>query len=275
MNTLFFQLYQTLFSRRYLFKPNIALYKLALRGLGVLNSDTAQSTGEPWLLQRLRKLHSDGQLSMKVIVDVGANDLAYGQTEFPQATIYAFEPQPESFVRLKQGAARNVVPIQAAVGDHQGTVDFWDFADRAPRKTEQPTSQLATIHREVIEQLYHQPAKKYRVKMTTIDTFATENRIKHIDLLKIDAEGNELAVLKGASGLLDANQIDIIQFEFNEIHAYSRVFMKDFYELLPEFEFFRLLPKGAVALGPYRPLTHEIFGFQNIVAVHKSTHFHL
>jgi FkbM family methyltransferase len=272
---LFHSVYRFIFSRAWLYSFDLHLHKLSLRGLGVLNSDTAQATGEPWFLQQLQQTQCESQLSMKVIIDVGANDLAYGQAEFPKANIFAFEPQPESFRRLQQGAARNVVPIQAAVGERVGVVDFWDLADDAPRKSEQPTSQLATVHREVIEQLYHQPTKKYRVKMTTLDSFAKTHKIKQIDLLKIDAEGNELAVLKGASALLAGKQIDIIQFEFNEIHAYSRVFMKDFYELLPDFDFYRLLPRGAVALGPYRPLTHEIFGFQNIVAIRNDVHFHL
>lgn len=270
MNHLLILIHRYIFSRRWLYSFNLHAYKLLLRSLGVLNADSEDATGEPWLRRKLVELEREGKLSMKVIVDVGANDLAYGRVEFPNAKIYAFEPLPDSFHRLQQGAARNVVPINAAVGDHAGTTDFWDFDDSAPRKSEQPTSQLASVHRDVIEKLYGQPAKKYRVKMTTLDAFARARKIEHIDFLKIDAEGNELAVLKGAQRLLASNKIDTIQFEFNEIHAYSRVFMKDFYDVLPGFTFYRLLPTGAVALGPYRPLTHEIFGFQNIVAVRNT-----
>lgn len=275
MKHIFLSIYQYLFARSRFYHLNVHLYKLAVRSLGVLNSDTAASTGEPWLLRRLRKLQGDGQLTIDVIVDIGANDLAYGQDEFPNATIYAFEPHPDSFLRLKQNASLNVVPIQSAVGDHDNVIDFWDFADDAPRKKDQPTSQLATLHRNVIEQLYDQPVKKFRVKMKSLDSYSTMKKIGHIDLLKIDAEGNELAVLKGASQLLAGDKIDIIQFEFNEIHAYSRVFMKDFVELLNNFTFYRLLPLGAVKLGPYRPLTHEIFAFQNIVAVRNDINIHL
>lgn len=267
------RVFQFVFSRNALYSFNLHAYKLWLRSIGVLNSDTEEATGEPWLRRRLVELEREGKLSVKVIVDVGANDLAYGQDEFPKAKIYAFEPLPESFHRLKQGAARGVIPIQAAVGERVGSTDFFDFAPSAPRKSEQPTSQLASVHRDVIEKLYGQPAKKYRVKLTTLDTFARTRKISHIDFLKIDAEGNELAVLKGASRLLAANKIDIIQFEFNEIHAYSRVFMKDFYEALPDYTFYRLLPGGAAPLGPYRPLTHEIFGFQNIIAVRNKAPF--
>lgn len=269
------QLFTSIFSKSCFYSFNMHLYKLSLRSLGVLNSNTAEATGEPWFLHRLQKAAKDGEVVIRLIIDVGANDLAYGQAEFPKAKIYAFEPHPDSFQRLKQSAARKVIPIQAAVGDREGRVDFWDLADDASRKHEQPTSQLASVHREVIEKLYKQSAKKYRVKMTTLDSFAKTHKIKHIDLLKIDAEGNELAVLQGAHKLLTGNNIDIVQFEFNEIHAYSRVFMKDFCKLLHDYDLYRLLPKGTVKLKSYRPLTHEIFGFQNIVAVRKDLHCHL
>lgn len=272
---IFFSLYQFFCARAYLSWLHFHVYKLALRGVGVLNSDTKQATGEQWFLQRLQALEQAKLLSMKVLLDVGANDLAYGQAEFPKATIYAFEPHPESFRRLKHGATKNVVPIQLAVGNKTGSVDFWDFADNAPRKSEQPTSQLASVHREVIEKMYGQPAKKYHVPQTTLDAFAKEKKIDGVTLLKIDAEGNELLVLQGAKKLLTTGEVDIIQFEFNEIHSYSRVFMKDFYDLLPDFEFYRLLPRGVIKLGSYRPLTHELFGFQNIIAVRKSLDFHL
>ncbi|MDQ5950777.1 MAG: hypothetical protein QG639_53, partial [Patescibacteria group bacterium] len=98
-------------------------------------------------------------------------------------------------------------------------------------------------------------------------------KIKSIDLLKIDAEGNELAVLKGCKHLLEKNKVQIVQFEFNETHAYSHVLVKDFYDVLPSFEFYRLLPNAAIKLGHYRPLTHELFGFQNIVAVRKNSNY--
>lgn len=42
--------------------------------------------------------------------------------------------------------------------------------------------------------------------------------------------------------------------------------MKDFYDLLQGFSFYRLLPGGLLPMGPYTPF-HEIFQFQNIMAL--------
>ena len=106
--------------------------------------------------------------------------------------------------------------------------------------------------------------------MNTLDNFAKREKIERIDFLKIDIEGNELAVLQGSKNLLTKNRILFIQFEFNEMNVYSRTFFKDFIDMLPDYIIYRMMPRGLYKLGPYRPSTHEIFAFQNIIAVHKS-----
>lgn len=265
LTSYFFQVYCWFFARTILQKLNLHTFKLTLRSLGLLNSDTAQATGESvWLRQLAQSRH------VTTIIDVGANDSAYGSLEFPKATIYAFEPHPTSFARLKQHAPTNVKPIHAAVGAKNQSTTLWDFATSAPLKASQPTSQLASLHKTVITKLHGQPATGYPTQVITLDSFATQQNITHIDLLKIDAEGNELAVLQGAQRLITQQKIDIIQFEFNEMMAYSHTHFLDFVELLPNFTFYRLLPNELMPLGPYRPLTHELYGFQNIIAIRQT-----
>jgi hypothetical protein len=50
-------------------------------------------------------------------------------------------------------------------------------------------------------------------RINTVDQFVAENRIGHIDILKIDVEGFEYEVIKGASGVLEQNRVKIVQFE--------------------------------------------------------------
>lgn len=260
--TTLFTFYRWLFARSSFHRFNLHCFKLSLRSLGLLNSETAQATGEPAWLQQLARTNQ-----IQTIVDVGANDSAYGAQEFPHATIYAFEPHPLSYERLKKNASTNVHPIHAAVGSENTKTTLWDFAEDAPLKATQPTSQLASLHKSVITQLHGQPATGYPVQVMTLDSFAQKQHIDRIDLLKIDAEGNELAVLKGAHKLIAQHRISIIQFEFNEMMAYSHTHFLDFVTLLPDFTFYRIIPSGLLPLGPYRPLTHELYGFQNVVAI--------
>ena len=55
------------------------------------------------------------------------------------------------------------------------------------------------------------------VKCTTIDLFCAERKIKKIDVLKIDTEGFDLEVLKGADAMLKRGVISFVYFEFNDI----------------------------------------------------------
>ena len=53
----------------------------------------------------------------------------------------------------------------------------------------------------------------YKVHTITLDSFIKKNKIKSIDILKIDIEGSEYELLKGAKNTLNKNKIKIIQVE--------------------------------------------------------------
>ncbi len=262
----FLRLYRFLMARPALYKINLHLYKLSLRGLGILNANGPEATGEHWFMKEVAR-----RKKVKTIIDVGANTDIFGITTFPEATIYACEPHPDTFKKLaslypKATRRKKLILCNIALGEKNATKKLWDFADDAPLKSTQPTSTLSSLDKAVIEKIHNQKAKSYPVSVQTLDTFVSQQKITHIDILKIDTEGHELQVLLGAKKTIQRGMIDIIQFEFNEMNVISKSFFYDFMQLIPEFHFYRLLPHGLVSLENYRPLTHEIFGFQNIVA---------
>jgi len=53
----------------------------------------------------------------------------------------------------------------------------------------------------------------YKVHAITLDSFVKKNKIKSIDILKIDIEGSEYELLKGAKNTLNKNKIKIILVE--------------------------------------------------------------
>ncbi len=78
-----------------------------------------------------------------------------------------------------------------------------------------------------------------------------------------------MEVLSGAKALLAEGRIHFIQFEFNEMNIISRVFLKDFYDLLQGFSLYRLDSNRLIPLAGYSS-TNEIFKFQNLLAVNDN-----
>lgn len=123
------------------------------------------------------------------ILDVGANFgvLTVLMGELAQnARIYAFEPHPQTFKALVRNVSANglserVSFIESAVGASNGAVAFLETASPA-------TNRIADNDDQAL-----------RVRLTTIDTFCRENDLAAIDFLKIDVEGAELEVLRGAA----------------------------------------------------------------------------
>jgi FkbM family methyltransferase len=243
-------------------------YLRGLNAVGILNWEDAWVTGE----LRFLKLFSE-RFPTATVFDVGANIGRYAMLarEFaPSATVHAFEPHPAAFAKLEASAAKHgFVAHQFALGQKTGTVELFDYADEEVGGG----SEHASLYRQVIEVVHQQEAVQISVPCETVDRMAKKLAIASVNLLKIDTEGHELPVLKGAAGLLKSKKIDVIQFEFNEMNVFSRTFFKDFLDFLPEYRFFRLLPDSVVDLGEYRPSFYEVFAFQNIICVRRDEPF--
>ena len=257
------EIYRMLFARRIFYRVNRFVYRCSLRGIGVLNSENARVSGEDVFLEKYL-CRRDGC----VVFDVGANVGSYSRKIFqscPSATVYAFEPHPVTFATLEGSVGANgFYPVNAAASDSNGVMELYDYAQN-------DGSSHASLHRDVIEGLHKQKAVTHQVNVVALGDFAAKQNIGKIDLLKIDTEGNELKVLLGMKNYIDSGMVDAIHFEFNEMNVSSRTYFRDFWNLLPNYDFFRLLPDGMVKIDIYEPDLCEIFAYQNIVALLKNS----
>ena len=67
----------------------------------------------------------------------------------------------------------------------------------------------------------HLTQKEVEVDVTTIDSYCQKQNIKSIDILKIDVQGNEINVLKGAKQMLKEKRIKLIFTEISIAHNYK------------------------------------------------------
>lgn len=243
----------------------IDLLVLAYNEMGILKPENEDRTGEKYLIYKLLKKFLANN-AHPVLFDVGANIGKYSQMlrdAFPEAEVYAFEPNINAFKILQENLGGKVECLNLGMGADQKAGKLFTYSGT-------PSSSHTSAYRDMFT-LFHKTDDLTTVdfQMTTVDSFCKEKGVDTIDLLKIDTEGCELQVLKGANEMLTGGRIKVIQFEFGECNVFSRVFLRDFYEVLAGFNIFRLDSDNLIPLPVYEP-TNEIFRFQNIIAISKS-----
>jgi FkbM family methyltransferase len=256
-------LYARFFARKFFGKFNRLLYHLSLRGLGILNYQGSLTGEKKWLQSFLKGKREP------LILDVGANIGNYTKDVFsanPSASVIAFEPHPLTFQRLSENIqSDNFYAHNFALGDAEGILELFDYDLN-------DGSSHASLYRDVIKDIHKGNPISHEVSIVSLDKFLTDKNVKKIDLLKIDTEGHEYKVLQGSINYLNRNLIDVIHFEFNEMNIVSKSSFKDFWDLLRDYDFFRILPNGELLdIKNYSPINCEIYAFQNIVCVLKES----
>jgi FkbM family methyltransferase len=133
-----------------------------------------------------------------VIVDVGANvgsmTLQFAAMA-PKGQVYAFEPTDYAFAKLLKnislnpGLAARITPFQRFLADQNSLKH--EMKAYASWKVDGIASNSHPLHGGTIKSADSIPA-------VTLDQFCLENGIQRVDLIKIDTDGHEYKVLKGA-----------------------------------------------------------------------------
>ncbi len=176
---------------------------------------------------------------IKTVFDVGANE---GQSareflrHFPQARIFSFEPTPATFQKLSRfaGDQPRLTAVNQALGEAPGRVAFNENAFHQ-------TNSILSANPQ--SQEYLGPAvidcqRKIEVEITTLDAFCQQTPVAGIDLLKMDVQGFELFVLKGAQEFLSAHKIGCIVLEVSFISLYeNQATLQDLITLLAKYQY--------------------------------------
>ena len=108
--------------------------------------------------------------------------------------------------------------------------------------------------------------------MTTIDHVITEYQLPVVDYIKMDVEGNELSVLRGARDSLENRKIRALAFEFGSPQINARGYFHDFWDMLHPlgFQFIRICPGGCeIPVTEYYEDLEYFRGGTNYLAVAK------
>lgn len=136
-----------------------------------------------------------------LIFDVGANaGQSYESFRWAgfQGPICSFEPNPEVFQRLQQHPGYDWQRFPYALSDHSGQAKFYITDDDNSNSLQRP------LGRAVV--------KEIAVPVHRLDEFwRQQNFTAQKVFLKIDTEGHDQDVIKGATGILDRIQLIMVE----------------------------------------------------------------
>lgn len=189
-------------------------------------------------------------------IDVGAN-IGYwtlGLLEAaPDAAGMAVEPGAAALEELRKKLPPQIEVIAAAVGDVPGTMPFFEQASAGE------LSSLVASHAG--------KAVRRDVEVVTVDGLLGRVGWDRVDLLKIDTEGFDGRVIRGAAESLERQAIGVVQFEYNRPWRDAGSTLADTVGLLAGFGYeVRVVRPAGTERYDYSRFG-EFFQYANFVAV--------
>lgn len=211
----------------------------------------------------------------KVVLDVGAH-IGFTATTFDMfglpSQVFAFEPEHRNFLELEEtlkniGGGGKATPVRAIVGDFDGELALWANRNHHGdhRVATQAFLKLPSVKGDAIQKSI--PALK-------IDTFVKENKLLgKIGFIKIDVQGYELPVIKGALHTIEHTPDIAIAFEYTPYQSKELGFEPgEIFELLKErgFRFYLLSRRDLTQLSEQLLLEEtQRRGYIDILAVRQ------
>lgn len=201
----------------------------------------------------------------RTIFDVGANVGEWTKLVsdiIPESRIYSFEPSRSTFKILhKQNFSDQVSLHNIGLGEKNEIKDLFIHAN---------DSTLNSVFLRGNDS-FKQDAQIERANFETFDFFCTKNNINNISFLKIDTEGNELSVLKGAKQCIKEGKINAIQFEYGGTYIRAGTLLKDMFEFFEDkpYDVFKMMRDGLKKCDSYAE-DLENFQYANYVAILKN-----
>lgn len=163
----------------------------------------------------------------RTIVDIGANEGQFSdkvRALFPTAVIYAFEPLPDVFERLKNNFNddQKYHAINLGLGERKDELEFYE-------NEYSPSSSFLT-HGDLLEENFEglSKTKKVKVNVDTLDTVFSTYKISPPLLVKIDVQGFEDKVISGGVNILKKASMIICEVSFVELYKGQLLFAEIF-----------------------------------------------
>jgi FkbM family methyltransferase len=176
----------------------------------------------PEIYQRMNGawLHGAG---IRTVLDIGANTGQFSRTMhalLPNATVYAFEPQADTFQALTAsfGGSPKLIALHTAVGDHIGETEFHQ-STFAQSSSVLPMTEL---HKDAFP--WASESAITRVPISTLDALTEGLALKGEILVKIDVQGFEDRVLQGGESTIRRSRFVLIETAYEQLYEGEATF---------------------------------------------------
>ena len=169
---------------------------------------------EPNVTAAFKRVLSPGDVCLDIGAHVGYYTLLASRLVGPEGHVYAFEPSPESYPRLRANVdlngLRNVTTAQLAVGEEQGRAVLYVGASY--------NTGLTTLD-PVLAAKSTTPLRETHVDVGPVTSVVPREDFARVRVIKIDVEWHELEVLRSLAPILDLGHELSVLVEFTPRRA--------------------------------------------------------
>jgi FkbM family methyltransferase len=183
------------------------------------NPGGPERNGEEHFLQELAAEYHGKPI---VAFDIGANVGEYGDVLLKEVKKNTGVLELHSFEPLAHVKAVGSIS-RVAVSDIEGSVTMYSRGS---------TDTTSSMYRGKNMDRKYGVAKEVTVQTIRLDSYSRKHAITHIDLLKIDVQGNELKVLRGLGEYLRPDFVKYIQLEYDSTYVDAAIRLFDMYAIL-------------------------------------------
>ncbi len=201
-----------------------------------------------------------------VFFDIGGNEgnfskevLKIVQEQSKEVSLHIFEPQPKCLETLRkvfQNDARVTInPV--ALSNEKGEATFYTNYEGSTWGSLVKREKWGVVNPTV-------------VPTDTLDNYIAQHAIQKIDYLKVDVEGNEMQVLKGAETSISKKMIKNIQFEYGGTFQDANSTLKEVFDfLLPFYTIYKIVDDGSMLVNETFTSDMEDYKYSNFIGILK------
>ncbi len=172
---------------------------------------------EPEMADWFATFFREGDVFYDIGANVGAYSLVASKMFDGRISVYAFEPGFPNFSQLSKNvlinhSQKSVFPLQIALSDHTG-MSIFHYSNLTPGGALHALGEPVDYKGEVFEPVLEQPIIAFR-----LDDFLHLFNIPSPNHIKIDVDGIEFKILKGAEKTLNGTSVRSLMVEVDEGH---------------------------------------------------------